>query len=506
MPSLKLALIHSAVDHKQPEANRENLLTLFRQAGENGAQLVMGPELSISGYSFSSYRDMAPYAETSDGPTLTVLADLCRAYGLYACIGLAEQDASTGILYNSAFVLGPTGKIVCRYRKINAEYRWACPGNPREDNTFDTPWGRIGVLICSDSYHSLMPRVTALRGASLLLVLANWPPTGLDPLEIWRARALENGMIVAACNRTGLDLVMDCRRAPSAIFDTRGMMVLNKWSRRTRLLQASVPLNENGRLRSGQRLRRMASRRFDDMHACYLNLTGLADLTTFLQLPQPGSLHICCHCANTLTGTGMEALLAATRDKYDSPNVLHILPARKYRDSDLFDVQQYCAATGQKVIFCRNSDFDSALWWFDGETPPQSMPWNILHGVGSTSFPSFDCGSARLHIVPFKALYHPEMVLASAKQGCDLVIIFSDSFTESVRLLGGARTLDNVATTICSPKGGGIWMTPEGHQRWEEHLAGPGKICRYLLDTNRTRKKRFQDRIDFDTLLHRAVG
>lgn len=504
MPSLKLALIHSAVDHKQPEANRENLLALFRQAGEKGAQLVMGPELSISGYSFSSYRDMAPYAETSDGPTLTALADLCRAYGFFACIGLAEQGASTGILYNSAFVLGPTGKIVCRYRKINAEYRWACPGDPREDNTFDTPWGRIGVLICSDSYHSLMSRVTALRGASLLLVLANWPPTGLDPLEIWRARALENGMSVAACNRTGLDLVMDCSRAPSAVFDTQGSMVLNKWSQSTRLLQVSLSLNGDGRLGSGQRLKRVASRRFDDMHACYLNLTGLADLTTFLQLPQPGPLHICCYCADTLMG-GIEAL-TADGEKLHSPNVLHILPAKGYRDSDLMNVQHYCAATGQKVILCRDSNSGSALCWFDGETAPQSLPWDIRHGVGSPSFPCFDCGPARLHIVPFKALYHPEMVLASAKQGCDLAVVFCHSFTETVRLLGGARTIDGVAMAACSSEGAGIWMTPEGHQRWEEHLAGPGKICRYLLDTNRTRKKRFQDRIDFETLLEGAVG
>jgi hypothetical protein len=202
----------------------------------------------------------------------------------------------------------------------------------------------------------------------------------------------------------------------------------------------------------------------------------------------------------------MEALLAANRDNYDSPNVLHVLPARKYLDSDLFAVQHYCAATGQKVIFCRDSDSGSALCWFDGETPPQSMPWDIQHGVGSTSFPSFDCGPARLHIAPIKALYHPEMVLASAKQGCDLAIIFSDSFAESLRLLGGARTIDNVAVAVCSPEGAGIWMTPEGHQRWEEVVAGPGESCRFLLDTNRTRKKRFQDRIDFDTLLHGAVG
>ena len=112
MPPLTLALIHSTVEHKQPEVNRENLLALFRQAGEEGAQLVVGPELSISGYSFNSRQDIAPYAETATGPTLTALADLARTYGFYACVGLAENDTQNGIFYNSAFVVGPTGQIV----------------------------------------------------------------------------------------------------------------------------------------------------------------------------------------------------------------------------------------------------------------------------------------------------------------------------------------------------------------------------------------------------------
>jgi len=511
MPSLKLALIHSAVDHKQPETNRENLLSLFREAGEKGAQLVVGPELSISGYAFNSHRDMAPYAETADGPTLTALAGLCRTYGMYAGIGLAEQDARTGILYNSAFVLGPAGDVVCRYRKINAECRWACPGDPREDNTFASPWGRIGVLICSDSYHSLMPRVTALRGADLLVVLANWPPTGLDPLEIWRARALENGIHVAACNRTGQDLSMDCRQAPSAVFSAHGTTLLNKHARTSKLMRANLPLNDAGQLKSDQRLKRTASRRFDDIHACYRNLAESADLTSLLQLPPPGALQICCHCADaldTLTSAAGEVLQAAAGEPKASSDVLHILAAKQYSDSDLVEIQHYCAAAGQKATLCRLTDSGSAsvLYWFDGENPPQSMPWNILHGMDAGSFPCFDCGPARVHIFPFKGLYHPETALASAKQGCDLAVVFSHSFTDVVRLLGGARTIDNVAVAVCSPEGAGVWTTPAGHQRWEEVVAGPGESCRFLLDTNRTRKKRFQDRIDFDTLLQGAVG
>ena len=93
------------------------------------------------------------------------------------------------------------------------------------------------------------------------------------------------------------------------------------------------------------------------------------------------------------------------------------------------------------------------------------------------------------------------MVLACAKQGADLVLVFSRRFDATIRLLGGARTIEQTAVAVCSPEGGGIWMTPEGHQRWQEVLAQPGESCHLLLDTARTRRKRYQDRIDFATLL-----
>ncbi len=504
MPSLKLALIHSTVDHKQPETNRENLLTLFRQAGEKGAQLVVGPELSLSGYSFSSRRDIAPYAETATGPTLTALADLARTYGFFACVGLAERAPQSGIFYNSAFVVGPTGEIVCRYRKINAECRWACSGDPREDNTFDTPWGRVGVLICSDSYHSLMPRVTALRGANLLLVLANWPPSGLDPLEIWRARGLENGFYVAACNRTGRDLIMDCRQAPSAVFNGHGTLLLNETTRKSKIIRTNLPLNGDNRLKSGQRIRRMAARQWAGMHDCCLNLSGITDLTSFLQLPSPGPLLIRCRAAGEQEqATG--ALETAIKDREGEVDTLHILPALPYNDTALDTIRALCSTSGQKVALCRETLLGLSFFWFDGAHAPQHILWSTDPKGVPDRLPHFDCGPARVLFAPFASLSHPETALAAAKQGCDLALACERSFSDDDRLLAGARTIDNLAIAVCSPEGAGIWMTPEGHQRWEEILAAPGESCRYLLDTNRTRKKRFQDRIDFETLLHGVV-
>lgn len=499
MPSLKLGLLHLAVDHKQPDSNRQQLLSLCREAGERGVQMIVAPELAISGYSFADIRDMAPYAETADGPTLTGVAAICRAYGIHACIGMAERDPHGALLYNSAFVLDSRGQIICRYRKMNAEFRWACPGDPTEDNTFATPWGRVGVLICSDCYHSLMPRVTALRGANLLLVLANWPPTeGLEPVEIWRARAVENGFFVAVCNRTGLDTTMDCRMAPSALISAHGAVHLEKTARSSRLIRINVPLNSQGHLKAGQRLKRLAGRNREQMHGCYLNRSGISDLTSLLNLPQTGRLRLLVHCPDP--ETGLQPSLAGITAGDRMAETLHILPTGHYQDIAVENLHLWCSASGQKAVFNRITEKGETLYWLDGKKESRSWRWDSRHGQPGEPFAVYDCGPARVHLLPGSALLHPELVLACAKQGADLVIIFSQLFNETVCLLAGARTIEQTAVAVSSPQGAGIWMTPEAHQRWAEILARPGEHCDALLDTTRTRIKRFQDRIDYHTL------
>lgn len=493
MPTLTLALLHATAEHKQPEINRSRLLQLFRQAGAAGAQLAVSPELAISGYSFASREDIAPFTETGDGPTINGLRQIARDYGMYLCVGLAEREPRCNLFYNSAFVLDPSGEVVCRYRKMNAESRWACPGNPREDNTFTTPWGRIGLLICSDSYHSLPARVTARRGADLILIPANWPPTGLDPREIWQARALENGVHIATCNRTGMDLHMDCRQGPSTVFSPEGVPLLDHCSARPQLLLVQLPLDDDGRLPSGQRWKRFGQD-LGDCTACALHRTGIADLTGFLQLPPPGPLTI--HCVATSSPDQILAHLETDANRL-SPS-LWLLPAAPYSDRLLAQMQEHCAHQGV-AICCTRLQQQLGIYWLQDGQPPRILPLSAWES--GAALPGIDYGPARVLPVPLWALHHPEPICAAAKQGCDLVVCSSPTFSTGDRLIAGVRTIDNVATALCAPTGGGVWLTPEGHQRWQETLAAPQAECTFLLDTQRTRVKKFQDRVDYELLL-----
>ena len=131
---LPVALIHANVRYGDPERNRENLISLNRKAAEK-ARLIVNTEMAVTGYSFESIGALDNLAETESGPTMTAVREIARKAGVCICMGFAEMDESTGIFYNAAHVAGPDGRTVRRYRKINAEARWACPGAAVEDNT-----------------------------------------------------------------------------------------------------------------------------------------------------------------------------------------------------------------------------------------------------------------------------------------------------------------------------------------------------------------------------------
>ena len=498
MNKLKLALIHFNVRHKDPDRNRENLLELVDEAAAMGAELVVAPELSISGYSFENRQDILPYTETRDGPTLKALSGKAGTAGVYICFGVAEKDSSSGILYNSAFVLDPAGDVVLRYRKITAEGRWACSGDQGQNNTFDTPWGRIGVLICSDSYHGLMPRATALRGAGLLIVPSNWPPSGLDPVALWRGRAYENGMYVAACNRTGIDKTMDCRRCTSFLCGPEDNVLLEERHDNSRIFCADLPLNADGRLDGSVRKLRLAGRNPSQYYDCCLNLQAIRDLTEFLKLPGPGTEDI--YCAVPRAGEHpVDAFIRSISDNPDEEG-LFLMPAFSGGDRVLDKLTEILENRRIRVV----------VGWFDSEGV-RNYAFADGNGIKrwclqsphldiGAEVPVFDTGAMRLAVIPAEMLAHPEMGVALAKKGCDIAVALEQLFSYEHGLLGGVRTIDNLAVSVCACNGAGIWGPPRGHQKWDEILAGPGNCFHYTLDTRIIRQKRFQDRIDFDLL------
>ncbi len=179
---IKVAAVQFNAGHGNVEGNRSRMLELLAEAAEQGARLIVFPEMASSGYVWDSREEIAPFAEPVPGPTTDVFHAAAKRYGCYAVVGLPERDAITGAYYNSAVLIGPEG-IVGTYRKTHlfaADPRWAREGT-EEIPVFETSIGRIAMLICMDAMYFEPARIAALKRADIIAFPTNWVGGGNNP-------------------------------------------------------------------------------------------------------------------------------------------------------------------------------------------------------------------------------------------------------------------------------------------------------------------------------------
>ncbi|NYI99629.1 putative amidohydrolase [Nocardioides thalensis] len=192
--------------------NESRVLRKIEEAAEQGADVVVLPELVTTGYSFGTRAAAFAHAEpVPDGPTVHAWSELAASLGLHIVGGLAERDGAR--LFDTAVLVGPDGYIG-RYRKThlwNAEKLWFTPGDLGYP-VFDTVLGRIGLLICWDIWFPEVPRLLAAQGADLICSINNWvwtPPPLFDGAGRCMASYLTmtaahvNNVFIAASDRIG---------------------------------------------------------------------------------------------------------------------------------------------------------------------------------------------------------------------------------------------------------------------------------------------------------------
>lgn len=186
--------------------NLARIRSMLREAAHAGAQLVVFPECAITGYNFAGLADMREVAEPVDGASVGAVAQACQDLGAHCTIGTLSTHAEGAEVYNTAVLIGPGG-VIGAYDKAHLPLCGADKFTTRGDTgfrVFDTPLGRIGMLICYDLRFPEATRTLALRGAEIIALPTNWPAGAETAPEFMvRARAFENRVFVAACNRVG---------------------------------------------------------------------------------------------------------------------------------------------------------------------------------------------------------------------------------------------------------------------------------------------------------------
>src|SRR3954449_9617940 len=188
---------------------------IVRRCRERGAELVVFPEAALGGYLYephvpSSRLTIPPPPELDrDGPEIERLRQLAGSTVL--CAGYTETGAySSAVCVNGDGVLGHQRKV-----HLPPSERFAfTPGDGFE--AFDTPLGRMGMLVCYDKVFPEAARQLSIDGAGIIASLAAWPVCRLRPAVrmsrdrqvrhfdlLDRARALENQVVWVSANQTG---------------------------------------------------------------------------------------------------------------------------------------------------------------------------------------------------------------------------------------------------------------------------------------------------------------
>jgi N-carbamoylputrescine amidase len=192
----------------------------IREAAAKGANIVCLQELFRSLY-FCDKEAYEPFelAEPIPGPTTIQLSIIAKELGIVIIASLFEKRAE-GLYHNTTALLDADGTYLGMYRKMHIpddpsyyEKFYFAPGD-LGFKSFDTHFGKLGVLICWDQWYPEAARITALTGAEILFY-----PTSIGWWEgeeqkvnerqhaawetIQRSHAVANGIPVVSVNRVG---------------------------------------------------------------------------------------------------------------------------------------------------------------------------------------------------------------------------------------------------------------------------------------------------------------
>jgi predicted amidohydrolase len=187
---------------------------VIADARREGVDLLVLPEAALGGYVETLHGDAEPPPTLHlDGPELARVMEL--AGDMVVCVGFCEEGDG-GVRYNAAACVTGSG-LLGSYRKTHLpldENRFTTVGD--ELAAFDTPVGRIAMIICYDKAFPEVARTLALDGAHVLCIMSAWPCSATNAAaeltddrqwrrsELWdRARAAENSFVVASANQTG---------------------------------------------------------------------------------------------------------------------------------------------------------------------------------------------------------------------------------------------------------------------------------------------------------------
>lgn len=242
------------------DLNLEKHLELTEQAHASGADLIIFPELSLTGYVLQDLVPAVAHKPLPSDPVFQPLLEASRKLDMV--VGFVEEDVRNRFFISAAYLSG--GQVAHVHRKVYLptyglfdEGRFFAWGDTIR--AFDTRFGRMGILICEDFWHASPPYLLWLDGADIFILTSASPGRGLtkeDQLgssrwveHINQAYASLFTSFVIHSNRVGYEDGLNFWGG-ACVFDPDGEMVVRGPYHEEALTLATLDLNQLHRTRA----------------------------------------------------------------------------------------------------------------------------------------------------------------------------------------------------------------------------------------------------------------
>ncbi|WP_041700806.1 carbon-nitrogen hydrolase family protein [Clostridium kluyveri] len=276
--SVRVAAVQTSPVIMNLDDTVEKTLTLIKKAGEMEASIVVFPEAFISAYprglsfgfvvgsrTMEGRKDWQRYYESSvavPGDITDILGKAAQEADVYLSIGVVEKDSReiNRTLYCTNLFFGPDGKLLGKHRKLKPTGTERCVWGEGDGSTLtviDTPYGKMGSLICWENYMPLARAALYAKGVTIYVA-----PTA-DSREEWQCTmrhiALEGRCFVIGCNQyveksmypTDLNYYYELQSQPeimcpggSCIVDPFGQYVIEPVYNKEDILVADLDLDK----------------------------------------------------------------------------------------------------------------------------------------------------------------------------------------------------------------------------------------------------------------------
>lgn len=210
MASTRVAACHVAPHFLSARKTANKAISLVHQAARNAANLVVFPESYISAFPIWSalrpptenhdlFSRMVQESLYADGEEVQLLRKAAGETETVVSVGISEKStASTACLYNSNLIINTKGEVAVHHRKLMPTFfeklTWS-PGDGYGLRVADTPYGRIGGLICGENTNPLARY--SLMAQREQIHISSWPPIWPTRVPTQSAKALNYDNVLA---------------------------------------------------------------------------------------------------------------------------------------------------------------------------------------------------------------------------------------------------------------------------------------------------------------------